>query len=54
MNSAIEMAVLHLKRGDGRLYQFLRTVYRYCLAANLPVPDAVKPSHAGDSGRFAS
>jgi len=43
MSSALETAVLRLKRGDGRSYQFLRGVYRYCLAANLPVPEAVKP-----------
>ena len=43
MSSALEMAVLRLKRGDGRSYQFLRRVYRYCIAANLPLPDSVKP-----------
>jgi len=43
MSSALEMAVLRLKRGDGHSYQLLRKFYRYCLSANLPVPELLKP-----------
>jgi len=43
MISTFETAVLRLKRGDGRSYQFLRKVHRYCVSVNLPVPEVVKP-----------
>jgi acetyltransferase-like isoleucine patch superfamily enzyme len=43
MIPTLETAVLRLKRGDGRSYQLLRRVHRYCVSANLPVPEVVKP-----------
>jgi acetyltransferase-like isoleucine patch superfamily enzyme len=41
--SNFEIAILRLKRGDGRSFQVLRKVHRYCVSANLPVPGVVKP-----------
>lgn len=43
MISTLETAVLRLKRGDGPSYQLLRKVHRFCVSANLPVPEVAKP-----------
>src|SRR6266705_4142341 len=40
---SLETAVLRLKRGDSPSFRMLRKVHRYCVSANLPMPEVVKP-----------